>query len=120
MRLFLLGLLLAACSQQSPPESTALAITLPTVSQAPQYLPVLILYKDGEYVNVLTAPSAKSSLKECLDDANAHIAKALENESIPDGGYALGACLPIPSFASLPPLAKKPREPKPTPEQGVL
>lgn len=83
-------------------------------SASHRFIGIVILYKDGEYVNAVASNKTYGDIKECLEIANGAISKATADGTIPENGNAIGACIPIPT------LKKAPKEPKPTPEQGTL
>ena len=110
-RAILASLILAACSAAAPP-----APQLDT-SVKPRFIGIVILYRDGEYVNAVSSNKTYEDIQDCLKVANGAISKAVADGTIPENGTAIGACIPLPTV-------KKPvkviPDPKPTPEQGTL
>ena len=67
----------------------------------PLYVPVGVFYQNGKLANVIAYPNhTYDSLKECAEALQHALLDMQENGKVPSGGFAMGACLPVPSVAA--------------------
>lgn len=77
------------------------------------FVPVVLLYFDGKFMELKQGGDAEDSIVKCISKANDIVGKLMASENRPPQAAVIGACMPIPAAPGAKPAAKGDKPIKP-------